>query len=262
MGSGGELGLGSGATYPDLRERTVLVTGGGGGIGAEIVRHFARQGSRVGFLDIDTQNSERLVAELSAEGASVRFATADLTDIEATRAAIGAIREALGPISILVNNAAHDERHRLEEVTPEYWDSRMAVNLKHQFFCAQAVAGDMRALGGGAIINMGSISWMIGQGGMAGYTAAKSAIVGLTRSLARDLGPDNIRANCIAPGWIMTDRQIELWLDEEGEREIMQRQCLKRKLVPADVARVVLFFASAEASACTNQTYIVDGGWV
>jgi NAD(P)-dependent dehydrogenase (short-subunit alcohol dehydrogenase family) len=262
MGAGEERGLGGAAIYPSLRDRTVLVTGGGGGIGAEIVRHFARQGSRVGFLDIDTQGSERLVAELSASGATVRFAAADLTDIEATRAAIGTIREALGPISILVNNAAHDERHRLEDVTPDYWDSRMAVNLKHQFFCAQAVAADMRALGGGAIVNMGSISWMIGQGGMAGYTAAKSAIIGLTRSLARDLGPDNIRANCIAPGWIMTDRQIELWLDEEGEREIMQRQCLKRKLVPADVARVVLFFASDEASACTNQTYIVDGGWV
>lgn len=252
----------AGATYPSLRDRTVLVTGGGGGIGAEIVRQFARQGSRVGFLDIDTRGSEQLVRELSVAGATVRFVHADLTDVEATRAAISTLREALGPVSVLVNNAAHDERHRLEDVTPDYWDSRMAVNLRHQFFCAQAVVGDMRALGGGAIVNMGSISWMIGQGGMAGYTAAKSAIVGLTRSLARDLGPDNIRANCIAPGWIMTERQVELWLDEAGERELMERQCLKRKLMPADVARVVLFFASDEASACTNQTYVVDGGWI
>ena len=250
------------AVYPDLKGRTVVVTGGGGGIGAEIVRQFAAQGARVGFIDVGEEASRRLVAELEGGGATVRFARADLTDIEATRAAIAELREALGPISILVNNAAHDERHRLEEVTPEYWDSRMAVNLKHQFFCSQAVVGDMRALGGGAIVNMGSISWMIGQGGMAGYTAAKSAVVGLTRSLARDLGPDNIRVNCIAPGWIMTERQIALWLDEAGEREIMDRQCLKRKLVPADVARVVLFFCSDAAAACTNQTYIVDGGWI
>lgn len=251
------------AIYPDLNGRTVLVTGGGGGIGAEIVRQFAAQGASVGFIDVGEEASLRLVAELErGGGATVRFARADLTDIEATRAAIADLRAELGPVSILVNNAAHDERHRLEEVTPEYWDSRMAVNLKHQFFCSQAVVGDMRALGGGAIVNMGSISWMIGQGGMAGYTAAKSAVVGLTRSLARDLGPDNIRVNCIAPGWIMTERQIALWLDEAGEREIMDRQCLKRKLVPADVARVVLFFCSDAAAACTNQTYIVDGGWI
>lgn len=250
------------AIYPDLEGRTVLVTGGGGGIGAEIVRQFAAQGASVGFIDLSEEPSRALVAELESAGASVRFARADLTDIEATRAAIADLREALGPVSILVNNAAHDERHRMEDVTPDYWDSRMAVNLKHQFFCTQAVAGDMRRLGGGAIVNMGSISWMIGQGGMAGYTAAKSAVVGLTRSLARDLGPDNIRVNCIAPGWIMTERQIALWLDEAGEREIMERQCLKRKLVPADVARVVLFFCSDAAGACTNQTYVVDGGWI
>lgn len=250
------------AIYPDLKGRTVLVTGGGGGIGAEIVRQFAAQGASVGFIDLGEEPSRALVAELESAGARVRFARADLTDIAATRAAIAGLREALGPVSILVNNAAHDERHRMEDVTPEYWDSRMAVNLKHQFFCTQAVAGDMRNLGGGAIVNMGSISWMIGQGGMAGYTAAKSAVVGLTRSLARDLGPDNIRVNCIAPGWIMTERQIALWLDEAGEREIMERQCLKRKLVPADVARVVLFFCSDAAGACTNQTYVVDGGWI
>lgn len=250
------------AIYPGLRDRTVLVTGGGSGIGAEIVRHFLAQGSRVGFLDRDARAAAALLEELAAAGDRLRFAEVDLTDIPATRAAIADLRAALGPLAVLVNNAAHDERHRLEDVTPDYWDARMAVNLRHQFFCAQAVVDDMRGLGGGAIVNMGSISWMIGQGGMAGYTAAKSAIVGLTRSLARDLGPDNIRVNCIAPGWIMTERQVALWLDEDGEREIAQRQCLKRKLVPADVAAVVTFFASDAAAACTNQTYVVDGGWL
>jgi NAD(P)-dependent dehydrogenase (short-subunit alcohol dehydrogenase family) len=248
------------AIYPGLRDKTVLVTGGGSGIGAEIVRHFAAQGCKVGFLDIDAQASTALVDELSAKGAQIHFV--DLTDIPATREAIAEVRQALGAVAVLVNNAAHDERHKLEEVTPEYWDSRIAVNLRHQFFCAQAVVDDMRGLGGGAIVNMGSISWMIGKGGMAGYTASKSGVVGLTRSLARDLGPDNIRVNCIAPGWIMTERQIELWLDETGEREILDRQCLKRKLMPSDVASVVTFFASEAAGACTNQTYIVDGGWV
>ena len=147
-------------------------------------------------------------------------------------------------------------------MTPEYWDNRVAVNLRHQFFAAQAVLPDMKAAGGGAIVNFGSVSWMVGQGGMAAYTACKSAVLGLTRSLARDFGPDNIRVNAIAPGWIMTRRQKELWLTPEGERELMDRQCLKRQLVPDEIARVTLFLASEEASACTNQHYVVDGGWV
>ena len=163
---------------------------------------------------------------------------------------------------MLVNNAAHDERHTFDTVTPEYWDDRMAVNLRHQFFAAQAVHPMMKAAGGGSIINFGSVSWMIGQGGMPGYTAAKAAVMGLTRGLARDFGPDNIRVNSIAPGWIMTERQISLWLDEAGERELMQRQCLKRKLYPDDMARIVLFLAADDSSAMTNQTYIADGGWV
>ncbi len=163
---------------------------------------------------------------------------------------------------MLINNAAHDERHRTEDVTPEFWDDRIAVNLRHQFFASQAVLPDMQAAKGGAIVNFGSISWMIGQGGMAAYTAAKSAVLGLTRSLARDYGPDNIRVNAIAPGWIMTQRQIEKWLTPEALAETMQRQSLKRKLVPDDVAKVALFLASEEASAITAQHYIVDGGWV
>ena len=189
-------------------------------------------------------------------------AICDLRDVDAIRAAIDEIRKKLGPIGVLINNAAHDERHKTEDVTSAYWDDRIAVNLKHQFFCAQAVLPDMKAAMAGAIINFGSTSWMVGQGGMAAYTAAKSAVLGLTRSLARDFGPYNIRVNAIAPGWIMTERQINLWLTPEGEKELMERQCLKRKLYPDDVARFTVFLASEEASACTNQHYVVDGGWV
>jgi D-xylose 1-dehydrogenase len=247
------------ATYSDLAGKVVLVTGGGSGIGEAIVRRFAQQQAKVAFIDI--KDSQALVEALSGQGGPVRFEQADLTDIGALRAAIARIREALGPIQVLINNAAHDERHPTEDVTPEYWDDRIAVNLKHQFFAAQAVLPDMKAAQGGAIVNFGSVSWMVGQGGMAAYTAAKSAVLGLTRSLARDYGPYNIRVNAIAPGWIMTQRQIEKWLTPDGEAELMQRQCLKRKLVPDEIAKVTLFMASDEASACTNQQYVVDGGW-
>ena len=173
----------------------------------------------------------------------------DLRDIGQLRAAIAAVREELGPIEILINNAAHDQRHPTPEVTPEYFDERIAVNLKHQFFAAQAVLPDMQAAKKGVIINFGSVSWMVGQGGMAVYTAAKSAVLGLTRSLARDYGPDNIRVHSIAPGWIMTERQLELWMTPEDDKAPMQSQCLKRQLVPDDIARATLFFASDEAGA-------------
>jgi NAD(P)-dependent dehydrogenase (short-subunit alcohol dehydrogenase family) len=162
----------------------------------------------------------------------------------------------------LINNAANDERHKIDDVTVEYWDERMAVNLRHFFFTVQSVKESMIKNGGGTIVNIGSGSWMVGQGGMAAYTAAKSAVVGLTRSFARDLGEYNIRVNSVVPGWIMTERQIEKWLTPESEKELMKSQCLKRKLVPADIARAVLFFSSDESSACTNQSYIVDGGWI
>ncbi|MGF1593888.1 MAG: SDR family NAD(P)-dependent oxidoreductase [Kiloniellaceae bacterium] len=253
----------SSAIYPSLKDRVVFVTGGGSGIGAAIVEHFCQQGAKVGFVDIDEAASATLVEAMAAAGyAKPHFVNCDLTDIAALRAAVGEVRKALGPITVLVNNAANDQRHPIDEVTPEYWDDRIAVNLKHQFFAAQAVYPDMEAAGGGAIVNLGSVSWMIGQGGMPCYTTAKSAIAGLTRSLARDLGPKNIRVNCVVPGWIMTQRQIDLWLTPESEAELMQRQCLKRKLVPADIARAVLFFAADDSGGCTNQSYIVDGGWV
>jgi NAD(P)-dependent dehydrogenase (short-subunit alcohol dehydrogenase family) len=250
-----------GAIYPSLKDRTVLVTGGGSGIGEAIVRQFVGQGSRVGFIDIDVKASKQLVASLPSQ-AGVHFEHADLRDIGALKRAVAGVREALGPITILVNNAARDDRHAIEEVTPEYWDERIAVNLKHQFFAAQAVARDMIQAGSGSIVNMGSVSWVIGQGNMPCYTTAKSAVQGLTRALARDLGPNNVRVNSILPGWIMTQRQQDLWLTPEGEAEIMKRQCLKRKLIPDDIARAVLFFAADDSGACTNQNYIVDGGWV
>lgn len=250
------------AIYPDLKGQVVLVTGGGSGIGEAIVRRFAAQQAKVAFIDIAVEPSRALARELQAAGTPVHFEPCDLTDIAALRRSVAATAKRLGPIQVLVNNAAHDERHATEEVTEAVWDSRIAVNLKHQFFCAQAVIPDMKAAGRGSIINLGSVSWIIGQGGMAGYTASKSAVLGLTRSLARDFGPYGIRVNAVAPGWIMTQRQLEKWVTPEAEAEIMARQCLKRKLEPAEVASFVVFLASEEASACTNQHYIVDGGWV
>ena len=252
------------AIYPSLKGRSVFVTGGGSGIGAAIVRRFCGQGSRVAFVDIARDCSEELVKEIEAAGGHTKplFIACDLRDIAALRAAVAKAAEANGPITVLVNNAAHDERHPFDAVTPEYWDDRFAVNLRHQFFAAQAVWPMMKEAGGGSIVNFGSVSWMIGQGGMAAYTAAKSGVLGLTRSLARDFGPDNIRVNSLAPGWIMTQRQIDLWLTPEGEEELMRRQCLKRKLHPDDMARIVLFLAADDSSAMTNQSYIADGGWV
>lgn len=253
----------TGAIYPSLRDKTVLVTGGGSGIGEAMVRHFCAQGSRVAFIDIARGASEALVADL-AKGPHrpPQFEHADLTDTAALRAAVARIRGALGPVRVLINNAAHDDRHAIDDVTPEYWDDRIAVNLKHQFFAAQAVYKDMAAAGGGAIINFGSVSWMTAQGGMPAYLSSKAAIQGLTRALARDFGTLNIRVNTVVPGWIMTERQKKLWLTPEAKAETLARQCLKRMLEPDDVARVVLFLASDEAGGCTNQTFVVDAGLV
>lgn len=250
------------AIYPDLAGRTVLITGGASGIGAAMVRAFTAQGSKVGFLDCDESAGMALAGELEEAGAKVHFVCVDLRDTDALRSAVETVRVALGPVAILVNNAAHDERHASEEVTPGYFDDRIAVNFKHQFFASQAVLPDMKALGGGSIICMSSISWMAGFGGMALYTAAKSAVLGLVRSLARDFGPDGIRVNTVVPGWIMTQRQLDRWLTPEADAMRNERQALKRRLYPEDVAKVVLFLSSVEASAITAQTYVVDGGWV
>ncbi|MBV1704809.1 MAG: SDR family oxidoreductase [Hyphomicrobiales bacterium] len=249
------------AIYPSLRGKAALVTGGGSGIGAQIVRRLAGQGVRVGFLDLAETPSRALVAELEARGLVARFARCDLRDVPALRAAIAGLRDALGPADILVNNAGHDERHRLADLTPEMFDDRVAVNLKHMVFAAQATLPDMVAKGAGVVINLGSVSWMIGQGGMPVYTAMKSAVIGLTRSIARDYGESGVRCVAVAPGWIMTERQLEKWMTPEGEAELMARQCLKRRLTPDDVARSILFYASDEAGAITNQHCVVDGGW-
>lgn len=250
------------ASYPSLKGRTVLVTGGGSGIGEAIVRRFAEQGSKVGFIDIAKAPSEALTAELTAKGGTVHYEHADVTDTPALKAAIDRIRAAYGPITVLINNAAHDERHKFLEVTPDYFDERVAVNFKHQYFAAQAVVPDMIAAGGGSIVNFGSVSWLMGSEDLSVYGSMKAATHGFTRMLAREFGKDGIRVNCVLPGWIMTQRQIDLWLTPEGERKIFEMQCLKRKLVPDDLARPILFLASEESGAMTCQTMVVDGGWV
>ncbi len=250
------------AIYPSLRGRAVLVTGGAGGIGASIVEHFAAQGARVAFIDIADAPAEALVERIAAAGRPRPvYRHADITDIVALRSAIRAAVEVVGPFHVLVNNAAHDERHRWQDVTPEYWEQRLAVNLRHQFFAIQAVAPAMIAVGGGSIINFGSISWRLGQGGMPAYTASKAGIEALTRSFARDLGEHHIRVNCVLPGWIMTDRQLSKWMDAEGEERRRAGQCLKERLYPADMARIVLWLAADDSRMATNQTWCVDGGW-
>lgn len=248
-----------GAVYPDLKGRTVVVTGGASGIGEAMVERFLGQGCRVGILDLDAEAGRALAGRL---GEAVVFEPVDLRDIGALQAAIGRLRAALGPVTVLVNNAARDDRHRIEDLTPEYWRERFATNLDHQVFATQAVLPDMEAAGGGSVINLGSVSWLVSDDPFVAYKTAKSAVAGLTRALARELGGRGIRVNAIVPGWIMTKRQVDLWLTPEGEAELMRRQCLKRKLVPDDIARTALFLASEEAEAITAQSYIVDGGWV
>jgi len=244
------------AHYPSLKGEAVIVTGGASGIGASIVEHFAAQGARVGFLDVD-QDAGRLLADATG----TVFIRCDLRDITALRDAIARLQREQGPTLALVNNAARDDRHAVADVTPEYWDERMATNLRHQFFAAQAVAPAMRTRRRGSIINMGSVSWMLSLGNMPAYVTAKSAVQGLTRGLARDLGADLIRVNAVVPGWIMTERQVKLWLTPEGEADIMRNQCLPEKLYPPDIARMVLWLAADDSRMVTAQSFVVDGGW-
>jgi NAD(P)-dependent dehydrogenase (short-subunit alcohol dehydrogenase family) len=243
------------AVYPSLRGKRVLVTGGGSGIGAGIVEAFVRQGADVTFFDIAEEDSSALAGRLGA-----RFERLDLRDIAGLQAAIASLVESGGGFDVLVNNAANDDRHRVDEVTEAYWDERVDVNLKHFFFCAQAVVPGMRAKGGGAIVNLGSISWHLALPDLPIYQTAKAAIEGLTRSLARDLGKDGIRVTCVVPGNVRTPRQLQ-WYTPEGEAEIVAGQCLGGRLAPEDVAAMVLFLASDDARLVTGHEYFVDAGW-
>lgn len=245
------------AIYPSLSGKRVLITGGGSGIGAGIVEAFVRQGSDVTFFDIAEEDSRTLVRTL---GDKPRFEKVDLTDIPATQATIARLIEADGAFDILVNNAANDDRHKIADVTEAYWDDRMAVNLKHLFFCAQSVIPGMKAKGGGAIVNFGSISWHLGMEELSIYQTAKAAIEGMTRSMARELGPDGIRVTCVVPGNVRTPRQLK-WYTPEGEREIVDAQCLKGRLHPEDVAAMVLFLTSDDAKLVTGHEYFIDAGW-
>jgi len=259
----GEMQEGQFARYPSLKDRVVLVTGGATGIGESLVNHFARQGARVAFVDIQDEPAAAMVEELVKEGfPTPLYVHCDLTDVPLLRHAVRQVLESMGTVDVLVNNAANDQRHNVEEVTPEYWDRSMAVNLRPQFFMIQAVLPGMKAAGHGSIINMSSISWMIPSTGVPLYIAAKAAIVGLTRTLAHELGPDNIRVNAVLPGAIVTEKQKRLWYTPEYKAEIMASQALKRDILPEDVARLVLFLAADDSSGITNQSYVVDGGWV
>jgi NAD(P)-dependent dehydrogenase (short-subunit alcohol dehydrogenase family) len=251
------------ATYPSLRDRVVLVTGGGSGIGASMVEHFAAQGARVAFLDVAVDCSVKLADDLAARSPHPPlFLPCDLTDIAALRAAVAEVEARAGAVRVLVNNAARDDRHKSADVTPEYWDQNMAVNLRHQFFATQAVTPGMIAAGGGSIVNMSSIAWKIPEINVPVYVTAKAAVIGLTRTLAKELGKSNIRVNCVLPGAILTERQLKLWLNPEYLERILAGQFLKRHLMPGDVARLVLFLAADDSETITGQSHIVDGGWV
>ncbi len=248
------------ARYPSLKDTVVFVSGGASGIGEEIVRAFAEQGSRIGFVDIDAERGGALADELAEAGTAVHFEACDLRDIDALKAAFAALQEAIGPATVLVNNAARDDRHGWEDVTPEYYDERIATNIRHMFFATQAVAPGMIAAGKGSIINMGSNSWWESAGGMPAYTTAKAAVHGMTRSFARDLGRHRIRVNTIVPGWIMTERQKELWATPEALERHRENQCLPDLIEPVYVARMVLFLASDDAAMCTANNYMVEAG--
>lgn len=248
------------ASYPSLAGKRVIVSGGGSGIGEGIVEGFALQGAAVAFFDVQEDVSNALADRLAHAPVAPRFIQCDVTDSAAYQATITDVIDQLGGCDILVNNAANDDRHQVAEVTPAYWDERMAVNLKHQFFAAQAVAPAMKEAGGGSIINLGSISWHLGLPDLTLYQTAKAAIEGLTRSLARELGRDNIRVNAIIPGNVQTPRQ-QKWYTPEGEAEIVAAQCLDGRIQPADIAAMAMFLASDEARFCTAHNYWVDAGW-
>jgi NAD(P)-dependent dehydrogenase (short-subunit alcohol dehydrogenase family) len=250
------------ATYPSLRGRTAFVSGGASGLGAEFVTQLAAQAARVGFVDIDVDRGAALEDDLRRQGAEARFLECDVRDVAALQTAIARTAEQLGPIRVLVNNAANDHRDKVADMDPALWDDRIAVNVRHHFFAAQAVAESMRDAGGGSIVNLGSISAHIDLMDLPGYITAKAGVEGLTRTLAREYGPWQIRVNCIIPGWIMTEKQLTEWVTPEAEESIMRNQCLPDKVYPDDVARLLLWLAADDSRACTAQRWIVDGGWM
>ena len=244
------------ATYPSLKGKTVFITGGASGIGAELVRSFAAQGASVGFVDLDEANSQTL----SDTSDAITYEICDLKDIKCLQDALAKLASRLGPATVLVNNAANDDRHSWQNVTPAYWDDRIQTNLRHHFFAIQSVAPGMIAAGGGSIINMGSNSWHETEGGFPAYATSKAAVHGLTRTMARDLGEHRIRVNTVVPGWIMTDRQKQLWATPETLEKQRQRQCLPDLIEPVYVARMVVFLASDDAAMCSANNYMVEGG--
>jgi NAD(P)-dependent dehydrogenase (short-subunit alcohol dehydrogenase family) len=248
------------ARYPSLEQTVVYVTGGASGIGRDIVLAFAEQGSHIGFVDIDEAGGRALAEEAGSKGAKVHFAACDLRDIEQLRRAFAGLKEAVGPAAVLVNNAARDDRHGWADVTPEYYDERIATNLRHMFFATQIVAPDMIAAGKGSIINFGSNSWFEAVGNMPVYTSAKAAVHGMTRAFARDLGPHRIRVNTVVPGWVMTERQKTLWAKPEAIERHLRRQCLPDLIEPVYLARMVLFLASDDSAMCTANNYMVEAG--
>ncbi|MCX5580589.1 SDR family NAD(P)-dependent oxidoreductase [Kaistia terrae] len=249
------------ANYPSLSGRVVFVTGGASGIGADIVRAFTGSGAKVAFVDIQEEAGQALAADLAGAEHGPRFFRCDLTDIEATRAIIAEVGRQLGPIGVLVNNAANDDRHEIDDVTPEYWDWSQSINLRPQFFTAQAVRPQMQALGGGSIINFSSIAWRGGAPNMPSYTTAKAAVLGLTRSLARAFGADNIRVNAIEPGAVMTEKQHALWYPTpESVEAMVSRQCIRTVLLGEEIARTALFLGADDSRMITKQSITVDGG--
>jgi NAD(P)-dependent dehydrogenase (short-subunit alcohol dehydrogenase family) len=250
----------SGAIYPSLKDKLVVITGGGSGIGAGLTEAFARQGARVVFLDVAEADSKALEAALADLAPAPKFLLCDLKDIDQLQAHLAGIVAEHGPIHTLLNNAANDDRHSLAEVTPAYWDDRIAVNLRHLYFAAQAVAPGMREAGGGVILNLGSISWHLGLPDLSLYETAKAGIEGMTRALARELGVDGVRVSCIVPGNVKTPRQMK-WYTPEGEAEIVAAQCLKGRLEPSDVAALAMFLASDDARLITGHEFFVDAGW-
>lgn len=250
--------------YPSLKGKTIFISGGGTGIGACLVRSFLEQGAKVAFVDILVDESNQLVNSLLTNQADavLKFYPCDLIDIDALKTVLVTVEQELGAISVLINNAACDQRHSIDEVTPEYWDHCLNTNLRHYFFAVQAVRQQMQRLGGGSVINLGSMSWHNRQSGMAGYTASKAGAMGLTRGLAADLGKDKIRINTLTPGWVMTKRQLTHWVDKDTAKHIEDNQCIKDYVMPEDIAAMALFLASDDSKLCTAQNFIVDGGWI